>query len=157
MYHNITVYLLWEFALQSCQLQVPTAHLLYLKKPGTNLLLCCVVQGSGAPEPGSDNLSCAAVCPTLCQLSQEGARQGLRAPSALAWQGKGTRAEWHIPTEMAPIWYLSTKGWHGHLETRCVENKATELPWPTLICCFIAACVLLIFYFYSKRCGDVRG
>lgn len=36
VYHKIPVYLLWKFTLLSCQLQVPTAHLLYLKEAGTN-------------------------------------------------------------------------------------------------------------------------
>lgn len=81
--------------------------------------------------------------------SAGGARQGPSTPAAPVWQGRRTRAESHIPAELAEIWYLTTEVWYEHIETRYMESKGTEWPWPMLIsvlyCCVCSVHILIDF------------
>lgn len=119
--------------------------------------LSCVVHGSGAPEPGGS--------PARAQTSSVGLQCGPHSPSSARKEpGRDPahpqlcldreKAQGQRDTELAPVWYPYTEGWHGHLEM-CGEQSYWMAMANINLCCFTAARVLLIFYY--KGCDDVRG
>lgn len=118
-------------------------------------VLCHAVQGSGVPEPGvalpgaRQPRWCAGVPHAL--PAQPGAGEGPCAPTALVWQGRRPRAESHVPAELAEIWYQTTAGWHEHVETRRVVNKATEWSWPTVSVFYCCACSVHLLIDFQER------
>lgn len=165
VYQNIPVNLLWGLAPQFHQPHrwLPTAASAHcsrslLEKNGYQFLcfdiyssvwyrgLGHLSQGMTCQGPGSLDGTHRGDGVPWALPAQPGARQGPGAPAAPVWQGRRTRAESHIAAELAEVWYLTTEVWHEHIETRCMENKATEWPWPTLIFgFFIAVHALFIF------------
>lgn len=88
----ITSLCVWEFALQSCQLQVPPAHLLYLKKPGasssagTFALLCGArLWGSEQGVPCQGSASSAVL---QCSARKEPGRNPVLWPDREKAQGQ---------------------------------------------------------------------